>query len=112
RTFRAELLLSSRSEAILLQFALQVLTSGLPSGGNPAFALQTVERRIERSVLDLQQVFCGALDMLRDLVGVGGPEEQGAQDQHVQRALQELDTVGGIRWHSSVDILPGTGHSG
>ena len=67
-------------------------------GGTPA--LQSVERRVERSVLDLQQVLCCPLDVLSNLVSVSGPKQQSAQDQHVQRPLQELDSVGGLVWHS------------
>jgi hypothetical protein len=35
----------------------------------------------------LQQVIGGALDVLGDFVAVRRPQQQGAQDQHVERAL-------------------------
>lgn len=31
---------------------------------------------------------------------VSGPKQQSAQDQHVQRPLQQLDSVGGSVWHT------------
>jgi antitoxin PrlF len=58
-------------------------------------------------MFNLQQVIGGPLDMLRDLVSVSGSKPQSAKDQHVQRPLQQLDTVGGFVRHGSVDILPG-----
>jgi len=42
-------------------------------------------------MLHLKHVFGGALDMFGDLVAVGRAEEQGAEDQHVQGALEKLD---------------------
>ena len=45
-------------------------------------------------MFNLQQVVSGPLDMLRDLVAVGRPKQQGPQDQHVQRALKQLDSLG------------------
>ena len=33
-----------------------------------------MERGVERTVLDLQDFFCRSLDVLRDLVPVGGTE--------------------------------------
>jgi hypothetical protein len=59
----------------------------LPFGRNPAFAFQPVEGRVERAVLDLQQVFRGSLDVLRNLAAMRGTEEQGAEDEHIQGFL-------------------------
>src|SRR5580692_2126767 len=106
RLLRDELLLARRSEAVVLEFALQILAGWLPFGCNPAFALQPVESRVERAVLDLQQVFRGSLDVLGNLVAMSGPEEQGAEDQHVQRSLEELDAVGFVRHKDQQTFYP------
>jgi len=42
---------------------------------------------VERSVLHLEQIVRGSLNVLGNLVAVSGPEQEGAQDEHVQRAL-------------------------
>jgi hypothetical protein len=63
--------------------------------------------QLQRSVLDLQQVIRGSLDVLRNLVPGSGPKQQRTQDQHVLRPLQQLDPVGGSFGIALVDILPG-----
>ena len=45
-------------------------------------------------MLDLEQVLGGSLDVLGDLVAVGRAKQQRPQDQHVQRALQQSDSLG------------------
>src|ERR1022692_1638748 len=95
-----QLLLSSRGEPVVLEFPFQILPRGFPLRRNPPFAFQAVECRVERSVLDLQQVFCRSLDVLRNLMSMSGTKQQRPQDQHVQRPLQQLDTVGGFVRHS------------
>ena len=52
----------------------------------------------------LEQVFRGALNVLGDRLAVGGSGKQGAEDEQVERALQEPDTGRGITTHC-VDIL-------
>src|SRR5207249_8319320 len=53
-----------------------------------------MKRRVKRPVLNLEHVIRGALDVLGDLVPVGRAKHQRPQDQHVQRPLHELDSVG------------------
>ena len=50
-----------------------------------------MERRIERSGFDLEELFRCPLDVLGDRVPVRGPEEERSEDQQVERALQQLD---------------------
>lgn len=50
-------------------------------------------------MLDLEDIFGGALDVFGDLVSVGGTELECSQYQHVQRALEQFDPVGGFVWH-------------
>jgi hypothetical protein len=37
---------------------------------------------------------------------VSWTENEGTQNQHVQRALQEFNPLRGFVWHISADILP------
>jgi hypothetical protein len=52
--------------------------------------LQAVERRVQRTGLDLQQVFRGSLNVFRYGVTVSGSGTQGAEDEEVEGALQKL----------------------
>ena len=63
-------------------------------GRDPPFALKAVKSRIERAVFHLQHVFGAALNVLSDLVAVSRTEYERAQNQHVQGALQNLNTIG------------------
>ena len=59
----------------------------------PFFSRRT-ERRIERPVLHLQNVFGRALNVLGDPVAVEWTEQQGSQDQQLESALDDLPI-----WH-------------
>src|SRR6266404_8748316 len=77
-----------RREAIVagaLPFVGQV-----PRSRDPSFRLQPVERRVERAGLYLQQVLGSPLDMFGDSVTMIRSCEQRAEDQQIERALQEL----------------------
>src|SRR5262249_30422753 len=82
-----------RGEAVVFELALLVFGCSLPFGANPAFALEPMERGVERTVFDLQDVVGGALDVLGDLMSMRAAEEQGAEDQHIERSLQQFDAV-------------------
>jgi hypothetical protein len=92
---------SGSGESVILELALQVFACTLPLRRDPAFALQSVEGRIERSMLDLKHVICGSLDVLCDLVAVSLAKQECAEDQHVERSLQQFDSVGGFFRHSA-----------
>jgi hypothetical protein len=49
-----------------------------------------VQGRVERTVLHLQEVVCGALDMLADLVTVCGSVEKSSENEHIKRALEQV----------------------
>src|SRR6266571_6605220 len=66
----------------------------LPLRRDPAFSLQAMKRRVKRPMLNLQHVVRGALDVLGDFVPVSGTQHQSPHDQHVQRPLHELNSVG------------------
>jgi hypothetical protein len=61
--------------------------------------LKPMQRRVQRPVLDLQQVIHSPLNVFRDLMSVGGAEQKCPQNQHVERALQQLDSAGRFFWH-------------
>ena len=44
-------------------------------------------------MLHLQKIVGGALDVLADLVAVRVPVQQGPQDEHVERALQQVGAL-------------------
>ena len=75
-----------------------------PGGIYPAPSLQTVKRRIQRSGFDLEQVFRRALNVLGDRVAVSGTRKQSAEDEQVERALQELNSGSFVTTHC-VDVL-------
>jgi len=61
-----------------------------PSGRDPAASLQPVQRRIQRSGFDLEQVVGSSLDVLGDGVPMRSSQKQRAQDQEVESPLQEI----------------------
>ena len=57
---------------------------------DPSAPDQAVQRGVQRPLLDLQDVVGVSLDGMGDGMPMRRPEEQGPQDQHVQRALQGI----------------------
>jgi hypothetical protein len=86
--FDKELVSAFFSQAVVLELPIPV-RSYLPLGDNPSSFLQPMQSRIERTVLHLQEFVCGSLNMLADLMSVGGAMEKGSQDEHVERTLQK-----------------------
>src|ERR1700733_12020747 len=83
-----KLFASKRGEAIVpgaLTFVGQI-----PGSPDPALRLQPGEGRVERTGLGLEKIIRGPLNVFRNCVTVPGSRSQGAQDQQVERALQEL----------------------
>ena len=64
-----------------------------------------MEGRVQRTGLDLEQVFRGPLNVFGDGMPVGGSCEQGAEDEEVERALQEFHTRGRFFAAHCVGIL-------
>jgi hypothetical protein len=44
-------------------------------------------------VFDLKQIVGSALNMAGDLVPMSPPQQERAQNNHVQRALEEIETM-------------------
>jgi hypothetical protein len=82
-----QLLLARRRQAVIFESAIPIL-GRLPLGDDPALPLHAMQRRIRRVMLRLQYVVGGALNMFRDWMPVSRAKEQGAQNQHIQCALQ------------------------
>ena len=60
-------------------------------------------------MLDLQHVLGLVLDGVRDGVAVRRPEDEGSQDEQIERALQQLSLhrrVGALRHVTPEDNLP------
>ena len=49
-----------------------------------------MQRGIERPVFHLQHLVRALLDNIGDGVAVGGPGDEGSQNQHVERALKHV----------------------
>jgi hypothetical protein len=60
---------------------------------DPAAFDEAVQCRIERALLDAQHFVGITLNRFRDRVAVRGSEQQRAQDEQVQRALQQFDVL-------------------
>jgi hypothetical protein len=80
------------SQAVVFEFPISIRRS-LPFGDDPPSSLQAMQRRIERTVLHLQEFVRGPLNMFPDLVTVSWPIEKGPQDEHVKRSLEETDPL-------------------
>src|ERR1035441_2372055 len=62
-----------------------------PFGTDPTLVLQPVQRRIERSLVDPQHIPRNLLDAFGDGPPVLRPGLQGAENEEVERALQEIE---------------------
>src|SRR5580700_3187699 len=91
-TLAKELLASKGSEPVILELAIALFRE-FPLRGNPALFHKAMEGWVERTVLDLQQIVTGALDVFGDGVAVGRPGKQGPQDEHIEGSLQEVCAV-------------------
>ena len=61
-----------------------------PLGFDPALVLEAMERRVERALVDLQDVLGDLLDALRDRPAVQRVGLQRPEDEQVERARQKV----------------------
>src|SRR5262249_17840580 len=79
-----------------VEAGLAVVRGGPPLRKEPAALLEPLERRIERAVLDEELLLGPLLDGAGDPLTVLRAEDQGPQDQQVERPLQQLQAVGAL----------------
>jgi hypothetical protein len=85
---RLELLAALRGQAVVAGAA--VVLGGAPEARDPAAVLEPVQRGIERSVLDLKNIFRTVLDRVGDGVPVRGPQRQRLEHEHVEGPLEHV----------------------
>ena len=88
--FHGELFAAGAGQRVELRLAAGFRL--FPFGLQPPLLFQPVERRIERSLVDLDHRAGDLLQPLRDAVAVRGLEREDLQNQHVERALGDGKT--------------------
>src|SRR5262249_14055767 len=88
---RHQLLTAQRRKPVILRAT--GIRRGLPLAGNPSSLEQALQRGIERTVVDQKLIVRLLLQKLADAVGVIRPQLQAAQDQDLERALQEFQAL-------------------
>src|SRR6185437_3419971 len=71
-----------------------------PRALDPVAVLEALQRRVERSVIDQQRRPRACLNGERDAVAVMGPQREDAENEQVERALQQVG-AGGFGRHST-----------
>ena len=102
---RSQLFFPGGCEPVILELALPAF-GHLPLCRDPAFALQAMERRIKRSVLDLQDVVGGALNVLGDLMAVRGPSNSVRRISMSSVPCMSSSLLTDSSFFIMVDILP------
>src|SRR5438477_12971302 len=88
-SFCEQLLASRARQRVKLRLA--VILRSAPFGSNPAALLEPQQGRIERALVELEQVFRNLLDTLGDTIAVQRAYGvKGLQNNEVERALQNL----------------------
>src|SRR5262249_19485467 len=70
-----------------------IALSGAPLGKNPALQLQTLQRRVERTLLHAEHAIGNLPQTLGNGPAVHRLQGQSLQDQKIQRALQEVHAL-------------------
>jgi hypothetical protein len=83
--------LSGRRQPVVLRALIRL--AHRPLRLQPAAFFQPVERRVERSRFDLEQIIGLRADSLADAVTVLRAPLQDPQDQHIERALEEFEAL-------------------
>jgi hypothetical protein len=104
RFFDQELLPAFLSQAVVFEFPISVWRS-FPFGDDPPSSLQAMQRGIEGAVLHLQEFIRGPLNVLPDLVTMGRSIEQGPQDEHVKRSLEQSNPLRCLPFHGRHSTL-------
>jgi hypothetical protein len=99
-TLADKLFAAQRSEPVILEFSIAFF-GHFPFRGDPIVLHEAMKSRVERAVLDLKHLVAGALNVFCDGMAVRWTGQQGAEDQHIQRALQEFGAVLSLFFHDS-----------
>jgi hypothetical protein len=89
--FFGKLAFAGGGEAVI--FGAAVGFGLAPLGGEPALFFEAVQGGIEGAVFDLQGIGGAGAEGLTDAVAMLGAPLQGAEDEHVEGALQDFDAV-------------------
>src|SRR5262245_10025478 len=90
--FNGQLPPSGRRQLVVLRAAAQLRHA--PLGFNPSLVLEAMECRIERALIDLQDIFGDLLDAFRDRPAVQRLGSQRAEDEQVECARQKVRNGG------------------
>src|SRR5215469_2712331 len=86
----------------LIKPSLTVVFAGAPFSCDPAADLESLQRRVERAVVDQQHIIRLLLDSARDPLAMPAAQDQRAQDKEIKRSLEQRDAVGLFSgWHST-----------
>ena len=88
RRLRDQLLSTDRSQPVVP--GLSIVLGGTPERRDPAAILEAVQCRVERPVLDLQDVLGAAFDRVSNRMPVPRTKNECLEHQHVERALEHL----------------------
>src|SRR5215510_11594109 len=80
RSLGSELLATGLRQFVI--FCTAIVLRSSPLSFDPALFLHAIERRIERSLLDFQDVVGGLLNPLNDFVSVQRPARERSQNEH------------------------------
>src|SRR5207253_9111001 len=89
RFFNHKLFSALFRKSVILEFPIAI-RNHFPLGGDPSPSLQSVQRRVERAVLQLKEVIGGPLNMLANLVTMRWTMDQCPQDEHDHVSLAYL----------------------
>src|ERR1700686_1163113 len=76
-------------QTIVSSFA--VVLRRAPFACDPTLMLQTIERRVERALLNLEALLGHLLDAQQDAIAMQRAEGNGFEDQHIESALQKVE---------------------
>jgi hypothetical protein len=91
--FALELFAAGRGELVI--FGAAIIFGRAPAGFDPAATLEAVQRGVQRTLLDLQNVFGDLLNTFRNGPAVLRLESNRFEDEQIQSALRQIEFLGG-----------------
>lgn len=74
-----------------VEFRSAIIFRFAPLARNPALMFEPVKRRIERTLLNFQKISGDLLDAQQNAIAVQRAQRNGFEDQHFQRAAQQVN---------------------